>query len=163
MPSELTGPELMRDLQLLGQALIALLLGGMIGWERESKGKWAGLRTHMLVCFAAAMIVEIGRLLIFDAQAVLNADSLRVDPVRLIEAIVAGVSFLGAGTIFRDRDGERMHGLTTAASLLATVPIGIAVGIGRYILAVGLTLIVLFVLQVVQRIAERTGLKQEPE
>lgn len=163
MPSELSGPELLRDLQLLGQALIALLLGGMIGWERESKGKWAGLRTHMLVCFAAAMIVEIGRLLIFDAQAVLNADSLRVDPVRLIEAIVAGVSFLGAGTIFRDRDGQRMQGLTTAASLLATVPIGIAVGIGRYILAVGLTLIVLFVLQVVQRIAERTGLKQEPE
>ncbi|HYF61694.1 MAG TPA: MgtC/SapB family protein [Herpetosiphonaceae bacterium] len=163
MPNELTAPELIRDLQLLGQGLIALLLGGLIGWEREAQGKWAGLRTHMLVCFASAMIVDMGRLLIIDSQAVLDPDSLRVDPVRLIEAIVAGVSFLGAGTIFRDRDGQRMHGLTTAASLLATVPLGIAVGIGRYILAVGLTLIVLFVLRVMAWVEKRVGLKNKDE
>ena len=161
MPNELTGPELLRDLQMLGQGLVALLLGGLIGWERESQGKWAGLRTHMLVCFAAAMIVNIGRLLILDSQAVLDPNSLRVDPVRLIEAIVAGVSFLGAGTIFRDSDHKRMQGLTTAASLLATVPIGIAIGINRYILAVGLTLIVLFVLRVMVWVEKRMGLKQE--
>jgi putative Mg2+ transporter-C (MgtC) family protein len=161
MPNELSGPELLRDLQMLGQGLVALLLGGLIGWERESQGKWAGLRTHMLVCFAAAMIVNIGRLLILDSQAVLDPNSLRVDPVRLIEAIVAGVSFLGAGTIFRDSDGKRMQGLTTAASLLATVPIGIAVGINRYILAIGLTLIVLFVLRVMVWVEMRMGLKQE--
>ena len=161
MPNELSGPELLRDLQLLGQGLVALLLGGLIGWEREAHGKWAGMRTHMLVSFAAAMIVDIGRLLILDSQAVLNPDSLRIDPVRLIEAIVAGVSFLGAGTIFRDRDGQRMQGLTTAASLLATVPIGIAVGIGRYILAVGLTLTVLFVLRVLAWVEKRMGLKRD--
>ncbi|MBP8252033.1 MAG: MgtC/SapB family protein [Herpetosiphon sp.] len=140
-------PAILYDLQILGQAVVALLLGGIIGWERETQQKWAGLRTHMLVCFSSTMIVTIGRMLIVDSQSIFSDSTLRLDPVRLIEAIITGVAFLGAGTIFRDPDGQRMRGLTTAASLLAVVPIGIAVAINRYILAVGATLLILFVLR----------------
>jgi putative Mg2+ transporter-C (MgtC) family protein len=159
MPSEFSSAEIVRDLQILGQALVALLLGGIIGWERESQGKWAGFRTHMLVCFMAMMLVTVGRLLIIDSQALFQSDTLRVDPVRIIEAIVAGVSFLGAGTIFRDADHNTMRGLTTAASLLAVVPIGIAVAINRYVLAVGVTVLILFVLRGMQLVERRWGRK----
>ena len=159
MPSEFTGGEMLRDLQILGQALVALVLGGIIGWERESQGRWAGFRTHMLVCFASMMLVNIGHLLILDSQALLQNETLRVDPVRIIEAIVAGVSFLGAGTIFRDSDNKMMHGLTTAASLLAVVPIGIAVAIDRYVLAIGVTLLILLVLRGMQWVERRWGRK----
>ncbi len=163
MPSEFTSAEMWRDLQILGQALVALLLGGIIGWERESQGRWAGFRTHMLVCFASMMLVAIGRLLIIDSQALLENETLRVDPVRIIEAIVAGVSFLGAGTIFRDRENNMMHGLTTAASLLAVVPIGVAVAIHRYVLALGVTVLILFVLRGMQQVEKRWGGKATPE
>jgi putative Mg2+ transporter-C (MgtC) family protein len=76
---------------------------------------------------------------------------LRTDPVRIIEAIVTGIAFLGAGTIFRDREGSKMRGLTTAASLLITAPIGVAVAINRYVLAVGITLLALFVLRILMK------------
>lgn len=141
-----------QDLKVLGQSLIALLLGGVIGWERESAGKWAGLRTHMLVCLGAMLFVQVGVFLIQKTQVTLMADTLRVDPVRIIEAIVTGVAFIGAGTIFRDRNRRVAQGLTTAASLLAVAPIGVAVAIERYVLAVGATLIVFFVLHIVGRL-----------
>lgn len=139
------------DLYILGQATIALALGGVVGWEREMAGKWAGLRTHMLVCLAAMLFVKVGQFVIMDAQALLRPDTLRTDPVRIIEAIVTGVAFLGAGTVFRDPDLPRARGLTTAASLLVVAPVGVAVAIERYVLAVGATLLALFVLRVMRR------------
>jgi putative Mg2+ transporter-C (MgtC) family protein len=139
----------------LFQALIALILGGLLGWEREQAGKWAGLRTHMLVCLGALLFVKLGQFLILNAQATMSEVTLRTDPVRIIEAIMTGVAFLGAGTIFRDPDYHRAHGLTTAASLLIAAPIGIAVAIERYILAVGITLLALFVLRIVRRLEPR--------
>lgn len=143
--------SVIQELYILLQALIALLLGGLLGWERESAGKWAGLRTHMLVCLSAMMFVRVGQFLIADSQQDLDPNTLRTDPVRIIEAIVAGVAFLGAGTVFRDRDAVKMRGLTTAASLLVVAPIGVAVAIERYVLAVGATLLTLFVLRVMLR------------
>lgn len=141
------GPEL----YVLLKAMIVLTLGGILGWERETAGKWAGLRTHMLVCLAAMLFVEVGQFLIIDAQRVLNDETLRTDPVRIIEAIVTGVAFLGAGTVFRDPELPKARGLTTAASLLATALIGVAVAIERYVIAVGTTLLVLFVLRGMHR------------
>lgn len=140
------------DLYVLLQALIALALGGLIGWERETAGKWAGLRTHMLVCLATLLFVKIGQFLIAESVATGNGPTLRTDPVRIIEAIVTGVAFLGGGIIFRDPDRNVARGLTTSASLLVVAPIGIAVAIERYVLAVGATLLVLFVLRVMQRV-----------
>jgi putative Mg2+ transporter-C (MgtC) family protein len=140
------------EFHVLLQAVVALVLGGIVGWEREAAGKWAGLRTHMLVCLAAMLFVRVGQFLILDARAMGEGhQSLQTDPVRIIEAIVTGIAFLGAGTIFRDRDVNRARGLTTAASLLTIAPIGIAVALDRYVLAVGVTLLALFVLNVMRR------------
>jgi putative Mg2+ transporter-C (MgtC) family protein len=154
------GPEL----YVLFQAVVALTLGGLVGWEREAAGKWAGLRTHMMVCLAAMLFVKIGYFLMSDARMDPEAhSSLQTDPLRIIEAIVTGVAFLGAGTIFRDLDAHRARGLTTAASLLTIAPIGIAVALDRYILAVGVTLIALFVLNIMRRFEGRLIQHPAPE
>ena len=138
------------DIQILAQALVALVLGGILGWEREASGKWAGLRTHMLVCLASTMFVRVGQVLILQSDVGTGEGALRMDPVRLIEAIVTGVAFLGAGTIFRDSDASKMRGLTTAASLLSVAPIGVAVALDRYVLACGATILVWIVLHLIR-------------
>ncbi len=134
---------------LLDMAL-ALLLGGAIGWQRERTGKSAGLRTHMLVAAGAALFVALGQVLIRDVAAA--GAPLQADPLRLLEAVVAAVGFLGAGTIVAGRDAGRVSGLTTATSLWLTAAIGIAVGLERHLLAVGSTLLVLAVLALLQRV-----------
>ena len=145
------------ELYVLFQAVIALALGGLLGWERETAGKWAGLRTHMLICLAALLFVRVGQFLILDAEATDQAQTLRTDPVRIIEATVTGISFLGAGIIFRDPERNVARGLTTAASVLTVAPLGNALAIERYVLAVGTTLLVLFVLRGMRRIEVRSS------
>ena len=143
------------ELSILLQALIAMVLGGLLGWEREAAGKWAGFRTHMLVCVAALLFVRLGQILIADSAARFPGNYLRTDPTRLIEAIAVGVSFIGAGTIFRDPDETRKRGLTTAASLLATASIGLAIALNRYIIAAGVTILCLFILRVLRWLEDR--------
>lgn len=135
------------ELHVLGQALVALFLGGIVGWERERAGKWAGLRTNMLVCLASMLFVRIGMFVIEDSDAFFRAETLRTDPVRILEAIVTGIAFLGAGTVFRDPDASKMKGLTTAATMLVIAPVGVAVALDRYVVATGVTLLALFVLR----------------
>jgi len=139
------------ELWILLQAVIAMVLGGLLGWEREAAGKWAGFRTHMLVCVATFLFVRLGQLLIADSAERFPGNYLRTDPTRLIEAIAVGISFIGAGTIFRDPDSTRKRGLTTAASLLATAPIALAIALNRYLVAVGVTLLTLFILHTLHR------------
>jgi putative Mg2+ transporter-C (MgtC) family protein len=143
------------DLALLLQSLLALALGGAIGWERETAGKGAGLRTNMLVCLGAFLFVRVGLLIPAPALASLPDEGLRMDPLRLIEAVATGIAFLGAGMIFRDREHNGMHGYTTAATLLTVAPIGIAVAVGHYVLAVGVTALVVGVLRLVHRFEDR--------
>ena len=140
---------------ILAQALVALLLGGLVGWEREAAGKWAGFRTHMLVCLATFLFVKLGNFLVTDMIAAHPGGSLRADPVRIIEAIVTGIAFLGAGTVFRDLDADKARGLTTAASLLIIAPIGIAIALDRYVLALGVTGLALFVLRTLHALEQR--------
>ncbi len=106
----------------------------------------------MLVCLAALLFVRLGQLLIADSAARFPGAYLRTDPTRLIEAIAVGISFIGAGTIFRDSNDPRKRGLTTAASLLTTAPIGIAIALNRYIVAIGVTLLGLFILHTLRRL-----------
>lgn len=138
------------DLSILARLIASLVLGGVVGWEREAAGKAAGVRTHMLVAFGATLFVALGDALVqrFAVQQLQGAE-IRSDPVRIIEAVVTGVSFLGAGTIFVTHGRERVEGLTTAASMWATTGIGIAVGLERYILAAGSTLLVFIVLKLI--------------
>ena len=135
------------DLSILLRVLVACLLAGILGWERESAGKEAGLRTHILVGVAAVIFVTIADSIVVKYQV--YPDTVRFDPVRVIEAIVTGISFLGAGMIIFRRGEGTLQGLTTAAGILTTAAIGTLVGLERYFLAVGCTAIVFFVLRVV--------------
>ena len=141
--------QTMDDLAVLVRLIIATALAGALGWEREATGKAAGLRTHMLVGMGSALFVSLARLIILDFQGF--GDQLQFDPIRIVEAIVAAIGFLGAGTIFVARGHDRVSGLTTAASIWATAGVGIAVGLERYVLAVGTTVLVLVVLHTLRR------------
>jgi putative Mg2+ transporter-C (MgtC) family protein len=133
--------------QVLGEIAIAMALGAAIGLERELARKPAGVRTHMLVAGAAALFVGLGSATVATVEGVGPAGGFRSDPVRIIEAIVTGISFLGAGTIFRSRKGEEVEGLTTAATILVCAGIGIAVAVRQVLLAVSVTVLVLVVLR----------------
>jgi putative Mg2+ transporter-C (MgtC) family protein len=136
--------EISTELQILGKVTIAALLGGLVGLEREFAERPAGLRTHMLVGATAALFVMLAEQMIAAFQP---QDIVTVDPVRVIEAIVVGVSFLGAGTIFKyTRQGEGIvEGLTTSASILSVAAIGIAVAQDAFVLATGVALLNLFI------------------
>jgi len=143
--------DLGSDFSILLRVAAAMLFGGILGIERELGRHAAGLRTHMLIAGAAALIVGLGDSVAEHFQQDQYRDLLQVDPIRLIEAVVACVGFIAAGTILRGtRDGE-VSGLTTATSLLMAASLGIAVGIGAYVIATGVTLLCLLVLVGVRR------------
>lgn len=146
-----------QQLSVLLTTAYAMVLGGLIGWERELKDRPAGFRTHMLVAGAAAMLVGLGDLLAVHFSAEDYRELVRVDPIRLIEAVVAAVGFLGAGAIFRRSSGNSVSGLTTAASLLMVAAIGIAAGVGSHVLALGATVLTLAVLLLLSWLERRMG------
>ena len=135
---------------------IAGLLGAVIGLEREIAGKPAGLRTHIFICAGSALFMLLGRAIVesFDmAQATVGAPTISADPVRIMQAIVVGISFMGAGTIIH-HGNDRVHGLTTASTIFLVAAIGIAVAISQLILAVFVTIasvIVLVILGMLER------------
>ena len=125
---------MMEDLEMLGRVALAGLLATPLGWEREWRDRPAGLRTHIVVGIASALLVVLSRPMV----AFLDADTgMGLDPTRVLLTVVTGVAFLGAGTIFVHRDDGAVRGLTTAGSLLATAAIGTAAGLGELVLAVG--------------------------
>ena len=132
------------DFVILGRLVVAALLAGVLGWERERAGKSAGLRTHMLVGIAAALYTGLAEV----ASVELGAG--RSDPVRAIQAVAMGIGFLGGGIIFVNRN-ERVQGLTTAASIWATAAMGIAAGLAHFRLAAGATVLLAVVLHVLER------------
>jgi putative Mg2+ transporter-C (MgtC) family protein len=152
------------DLQLdiLRKVALALVLGGVIGWERERADKPAGFRTQMMVAGASALLVGLGSVLLsrFEAEAP-RGGLIQSDPMRIIEAIVTAIGFIGAGTIFRRSATDHVEGLTTAASLLMTAAIGIAVALDQVLLAVGVTLLSLLVLWGLGTVEERVRSKNK--
>lgn len=127
------------DLLILGEVAIAMLLGGVIGAERELADKPAGLRTHMLIAGAAALLVGLADAMIHRFTTA--GEAIRSDPLRVIEAVVTAVGFLGAGMILRRGDGEHVEGLTTAASVLFAAAVGVCVALQEFLLAAGVTLL----------------------
>ena len=122
------------NLELLVQLLLAVLLGGAIGIERELKGKPAGLRTNVLICIAAVLFTMLS----------IRLSQGRGDPGRLAAQILTGVGFIGAGTILHTRGA--VTGLTSAATIWVVTAIGIALGSGAYVEALGATVLVMLVL-----------------
>lgn len=141
-------------LDLLGRLLLAAVLGGMIGLERELARKPAGLRTNLLICVGAALLMEVSMLVAGTVEGVVSVSGRTVagDPGRIAAQIVSGIGFIGAGTILQSKGS--VTGLTTAATIWVVAAIGMAVGAGAYMEAagsavlVGLSLVVLARLEI---------------
>lgn len=146
------------DLALLGdnfaRLTIAALAGGVLGFERELSGQWAGLRTHMVVSLGAAVFV-------------LLADHLAGgDPnaaARVVQGVAAGIGFLGAGTILKLSDRERIKGLTTASSIWLAAGLGSVAGFGRYELMIAAMVVAIVILAVLKPLDRHLGKVHEKE
>ncbi|MBD3384094.1 MgtC/SapB family protein [candidate division KSB1 bacterium] len=134
------------ELIIIAKTALAMFLGGLLGLEREFSQKPAGFRTHILVAGAASLFICTGDWLVCQFTADNNLP-VQADPLRVVQAIVTGISFLGAGTIIRQRDSARIEGLTTAASILLASAIGICIAIDLYVLGIGITMLTLLVLR----------------
>jgi len=132
-------PSIESATRLIVRLLLGATLGGLIGYERERRGKDAGLRTHMLVCLGTAFVVAAAE----------QARMPYTDLSRIIQGIMAGIGFVGAGAIMKHEEKMRIDGLTTAASIWFTAAIGIVVGMGREASAVIGTLFALGVLALI--------------
>jgi len=143
------------QIRILGSVALAMFLGAIIGLEREAKDKPAGLRTHMLVAGAAAFLVALSDVAVQRFSVDLATGLVRSDPIRIIEAVITGISFLGAGTILRHSGSDHVEGLTTAASLLFVAALGICVALSQVLLAVGVTILVLVTLRGVGLVRRR--------
>lgn len=133
--------------QITLRLLIAAILGGILGFEREQKGKAAGVRTHMLVAMGAALFVLVPQMSGSQADAM----------SRVVQGVIAGIGFLGAGTILKGKEedtGQHVKGLTTAAGLRMTAAIGVAAGLGKESTAVLSTVLALLVFSVMPRIVK---------
>lgn len=135
-------PDVGELTRLTVRLLIAALLGGLLGFEREQKGKAAGLRTHMLVAIGSAIFMIIP----------LQIGVQPAELTRVIQGMVTGVGFLGAGMILKGDDENRVKGLTTAAGLWMTSAIGMTAGLGQETSAILCTLLALIVFSVMPRI-----------
>lgn len=146
------------ELKDVGVISLACVLAGAVGLERESDGKPAGFRTHMIIGGASALLVICGKWLVTSGIMIGPEPALRYDPIRIIEAVIVGVSFIGAGTVLKVREadkGERVKYLTTAASLLFSAGIGICVAVERFILAAGVTLLILIINSIIGRFEKK--------
>ena len=117
--------------------LVAILLGGLIGLEREIHGRPAGLRTHILVCLASTLLIYVSRHLPSASTTAQIADTVVLDPTRLAAGIMTGIGFLGAATVIRA--GDMVRGITTGACIWTVAALGIAIGYEAYGLSVATT------------------------
>lgn len=127
------------DSQITLRLILSVVLGGLVGLERQLHRRHAGLRTHILVSLGSCLIM-LTSLYVFD----IYNHAVAMDPARIAAGVITGIGFLGAGTIIRDREGVR--GLTTAASLWVVAGIGLAVGCGFLNAAIVTTVLALVVL-----------------
>ena len=132
--------------------IIAALLGGIIGLEREYRAKEAGFRTHFLVALGSALFMVVSQ---YGFAEILRHPGVSLDPSRVAAQVVSGIGFIGAGTIIFQKHVVR--GLTTAAGLWVTSAIGLAGGAGMYVLSITATVLVLLCLEAVYFIQHRFG------
>ncbi|MET0807878.1 MAG: MgtC/SapB family protein [Pseudoxanthomonas sp.] len=142
LASEFALPDAGTVTVIVVRLLTAAVLGGMLGMERERKGRAAGLKTHILVAVGSALFV----------MAPLLSDIAPGDVTRVMQGIVSGIGFLGAGAIIKLERGERVEGLTTAAGIWMVSAVGMAAGMGMEIMALATTLIALAVVALIPRI-----------
>lgn len=138
-------PHLGQGLRVLLRMVMAAALGGVLGWERSRAHKSAGLRTHMLVALGAALFALVPQL---DGMSL-------TDMSRVVQGIVTGIGFIGAGAILKQSDEQQVKGLTTAAGIWLTAGIGMAAGMGRQVTAILATLLSLAILTYFQSVEDK--------
>jgi putative Mg2+ transporter-C (MgtC) family protein len=138
-------PDLNEFFRIALRMLTAVLLGGLVGLEREAAGKAAGLRTHSLVTLGAAVVMMVAGSMSMSAA----------DQSRVIQGLVTGIGFIGGGAILKLTDERRIQGITTASGIWMTASIGIAVGAGKLTIAVIATALTFVVLRVLRLLEER--------
>lgn len=152
--------------EILIRLSLAILVGGLIGYEREHKNMPAGFRTHIMVCVGAAIIsmIEVSSVnqsisMIKETPSLANV--LKVDMGRLGAQVITGIGFLGAGTIIHEKGSVK--GLTTAASIWVVACIGLGVGMGYYFLAIASTIGVYLVLFLLKKVEDKISNKASEE
>ncbi|WP_424768856.1 MgtC/SapB family protein [Paenibacillus sp. sgz302251] len=146
----LHNPWYISELDILLRLLLALLLGGLIGFEREQSNHAAGFRTNILVCLGSCLLMLLS---MYGFAAFVDEPNVRIDPARLAAAVITGIGFLGAGTILFT--GKSITGLTTAASLWVVSAIGLAVGAGFFFASAITTFMVLITLWALNKLEKR--------
>ena len=144
------------EITIFVRLLLAAVLGGLIGIDREIKQRPAGLRTHMLIALAAAVFTIITFELIADGRLAGRAS--QADPIRVVEAVTAGVAFLAAGAIIQGRGS--VTGVTTGASMWLVAALGVACGAGDYSIAIMATILTLIILAVLSRLERWIGTRR---
>jgi len=137
----MSNPWYISEAELLLRLVISVVLGGIVGFERERKSRAAGLRTHVLVCLGSCLLMLLS---MYGFAAFAREFNVRLDPARLAAQVITGVGFLGAGTILFT--GRAIIGLTTAASLWVVMAVGLATGAGFYLAAAATTVMSFLVL-----------------
>jgi len=147
--NELTGgiPDVSHLTRIIVRLVAAILLGGVVGLERERMGKPAGLRTHMLVCLGTVAFI------LACSESNFTSDSIS----RVIQGVLAGIGFIGAGAILKtsEKQDVHVHGLTTAAGIWMTAAIGVAIGLGRLGVALLSTFFIVIILTLARRFEHR--------
>ena len=141
-----------QHLELLARMCFAMLIGGIIGWERKIRGNPVGIITNMLVCVGATTLaiyqqLSTTGLIIYGFDLIMSNPNLPENDGRIVAQIVSGIGFLGAGTILRDRHSDEVSGITTAATLWIMACLGIVIGSGYWFLSLtssGFIIIILF-------------------
>lgn len=154
--------DLVDQLWILLDILITCILTLFIGIEREDADKPAGVRTNMIVGGASCVFVSVMPYLIQFIEGSNFFDKVNPDPIRVLQAIVVGIGFIGAGTIMKPDDESRVKGITTAATLLFSSAIGITVAVQLYVVAVGITILLLVINRVVDKtLRKHTDIKDK--
>jgi putative Mg2+ transporter-C (MgtC) family protein len=146
-------PDARQMVRLTLRLLLAALLGAVVGVQRERTGKPAGIRTHMLVSSGAALIV------LAPLETGMNSDELS----RIIQGLITGIGFIGGGAILKLHEAREIEGLTTAAGIWMTAAVGVAVGLGRFGLALVSIILTWIILSPVAKIEFRLGEKKATE
>jgi putative Mg2+ transporter-C (MgtC) family protein len=145
LADEFALPSVGNATMLIARLTTAAVLGGLLGYERESKGRSAGLKTHILVSLGSALFV----------LAPIQAGVAPAELTRVMQGIVSGIGFLGAGAILKTGKGDRVEGVTTAAGIWMTAAVGVAIGLGHLGMAAIATVFAWFVLAVLIRVDKR--------
>ena len=146
--------------EILIRLLLAALFGGLVGLERERKSWAAGMRTHMMVCVGAALIMIVSA---FGFSDILGTPNVTLDPSRIAAQVISGIGFIGAGAILFTKPEGTIRGITTAAGLWTVSAIGLATGAGMYFAGVATTVLALTILWALQPIERRYAQRFKPK